>query len=82
MKETFTIKRQKFTVEIHKEGKDYVATCLEIGTSDWGDTKAKALQNVKDCTKSHLQAFPIEWLKIKDKINYAKIKKNISSAVN
>lgn len=65
MKETFVINGQLFTVDVYKEGKDYVATCVEIGTSDWGDTKAEAIQNIKECTEEYLIAFPNGWLKVK-----------------
>jgi len=82
MKETFTVKGHSLTAEIHKEGKDYVATCVEIGTSDWGDTKEEALQNMKECTETHLRIFPIEWLKVIPKIKYAQIKKNIIPRIN
>lgn len=55
---TFIIQKYSFTAKIHKDGKEYTATCVEIGTSEWGDTKEEALQNLKECTETHVKAFP------------------------
>jgi len=60
MKEYFTIAGQMFTADISKEGKDYVANCVEIAVSDFGSTKAKALENLKETTREHLLAFPMD----------------------
>ena len=49
---------QIFTADIHKEGKDYVATCQEVAVSDFGNTKESALRNLAETTNEHLKAFP------------------------
>jgi len=59
MKTTFVIKGQVFTADIHKEGRDYVANCVEVPVSDFGSSKAKALRNLAETTEEHLLAFPM-----------------------
>jgi len=60
MKENFVIAGQLFTAEISKEGKDYVANCIEIAVSDYGSTKDKAVKNLQETTREHLLAFPMD----------------------
>lgn len=65
MKETFTIAGQLFTADIYKQGRNYVAKCIEVPVADFGTTKEEALQNIKECTEEHIKAFPDDLLKIK-----------------
>ena len=60
MNYTFDINGKLYTTSIHKEGKDYVATCIEVAVSDFGGTKQKALQNLAETTQEHLRAFPMD----------------------
>ena len=60
MKEIFSIAGQVFTADIHREGKDWVANCVEVPVSDFGDSKQKALQNLAETTQEHLRAFPMD----------------------
>ena len=60
MQQMFSIANQSFTANIRKEGNNYVAICKEIGTSDFGNTKQKAVQNLKETTQEHLKAFPTD----------------------
>jgi len=62
---TFNIKRQTFTAKVHKEGRNYVAKCIEVPVADFGTTKAKALVNIKETTQEHILAFPEDISKIK-----------------
>ncbi len=47
-----------FTAVIHKEGKLYVAECLEVGTVSQGQTLEEALANLKEATELYLEEFP------------------------
>ena len=47
-----------FTAVIHKEGKLYVAECLEVGTVSQGHTIEEALANLKEATELYLEEFP------------------------
>ena len=58
MKKTFMIAGQTFTADIHKEGKDYVANCVEVPVSDFGSSQESALRNLAVTTGEHLKAFP------------------------
>lgn len=60
MKENFVIAEQLFTANIKKEGKDYIATCVEVAVSDYGSTKQKSIENLKETTREHLLAFPMD----------------------
>lgn len=60
MKENFVIAGQLFTANIQKEGKDYIANCIEVAVSDFGPTKKKAIENLKESTREHLLAFPMD----------------------
>jgi len=61
----FIIKGQSLTAKVHKEGRNYVAKCIEVPVADFGTTKSKALANIKETTKEHLLAFPEDISKIK-----------------
>ena len=82
MKETFYVKGKPLTAKIHKEGKNYVSICEEIGTAEWGNSKEEALKNLQECTEAHLYAFPIDWLKAEIKVKHAKTIANFSPRVN
>jgi len=60
MKENFVMAGQLFTANIQKEGKNYVATCVEVAVSNYGPTKQKSIENLKETTKEHILAFPID----------------------
>ena len=60
MKETFVITGQVFTANIHKEGKNWVANCVEVPVSDFGSSKSAALRNLAETTREHLLAFPMD----------------------
>jgi len=42
------------TLTVHREGPYYVAKCVELGTSSFGDTEEEALQNLQDATMLYL----------------------------
>ena len=54
------MKTRNFTASIHKEGKFYVATCVEIGTVSQGHTLEEALKNLKEATELYLQEFSVK----------------------
>ena len=54
VKRTFCIKEHLFTADITKEGSDYVSICEEVGTTDWGESIEKAVENLKETTEEHL----------------------------
>ncbi|MEK7592672.1 MAG: type II toxin-antitoxin system HicB family antitoxin [Patescibacteria group bacterium] len=45
----------RYSVLIKKEGKHYIASVPTLGISDFGDTKAKALYNVKGAIACHIE---------------------------
>jgi predicted RNase H-like HicB family nuclease len=45
--------RQKFTAAISREGRWYVAQCLEIDIASQGRTEKTALKNLADALKLH-----------------------------
>ena len=49
-----------FTASIHREGKFYVATCIELGTVSQGDDLEQALANLKEATELYLEEFPVK----------------------
>ena len=52
-----------FSASIHKEGNQYVASCIEVGTVSQGDSLEQALSNLKEATELYLDEFPQEkWL--------------------
>lgn len=57
IKRTFYIKGQKFTANVTKEGNDYVSICEEVGTTDWGESIEKSVENLKETTEEHLIVF-------------------------
>ena len=60
MKKTFVIAGQIFIADIHKEGKDYVANCVEVPVSDFGSSQESALRNLAETVNEHLKAFPMD----------------------
>lgn len=38
------------TLTVHREGPHYVAKCVDLGTSSFGDTEDEALANLYDAT--------------------------------
>lgn len=45
----------KFTTSIHKEGKWYVARCLELGVASQGLTIEEAQANLKEAVELYLE---------------------------
>jgi hypothetical protein len=45
--------RQKFTAAVSREGRWYVAQCLEIDIASQGRTEKTALKNLADALKLH-----------------------------
>ncbi|MEO8412087.1 MAG: type II toxin-antitoxin system HicB family antitoxin [Ginsengibacter sp.] len=60
---------------VWKEGQHYVALCLNVEVSSFGDTKEEALENLKEAIELYLEDTPIEGIsKIDDpEIVYAQI---------
>ncbi len=54
------MKTQQFTASIHKEGKFYVATCIEVGTVSQGKTMEEALNHLKEATEIYLEEFTVK----------------------
>lgn len=54
IKRIFSVNGQKFTANVTKEGADYVSICEEVGTTDWGESIEKAVENLKETTEEHL----------------------------
>jgi predicted RNase H-like HicB family nuclease len=52
------MKTKTLTASIHKEGKFYVATCIEIGTVSQGQSIEESLSNLKEATELYLEEFP------------------------
>ncbi len=47
-----------FTTTIHKEGKWYVALCVELGVASQGKTIAEAQKNIKEAVELYLEDVP------------------------
>lgn len=45
---------------VHRDGKLFVAECLEVGTASQGKTVEEALANLKEATELYLGEFPLE----------------------
>jgi predicted RNase H-like HicB family nuclease len=50
---------QTFTAIVYKEDDVYVAECLEVGISSYGDTIEEALANLKEATELYLEECPV-----------------------
>jgi predicted RNase H-like HicB family nuclease len=48
-----------FTAIVHQEGRWFVATCAEIGTTSQGRSMQQALKNLQEATELYLEEFPI-----------------------
>jgi len=46
-------------VAVWKEGKDYVAWCLNVGISSFGDTKKQALESLHEALELYFEDIPI-----------------------
>ena len=51
-------KKLNFTSIVWKEGKDYVAQCLNIDVSSFGRTKKDALKNLTEALELYLEDKP------------------------
>ena len=47
-----------FTTAIHKEGKWFVAQCVELGVASQGLTAAEAKKNLKEAVELYLEDVP------------------------
>lgn len=47
-----------FTTAIHKEGKWFVAQCIELGVATQGRTAAEAKKNLKEAVELYLEDMP------------------------
>ncbi|MFO1532853.1 MAG: type II toxin-antitoxin system HicB family antitoxin [Thermoplasmatota archaeon] len=47
------------TAVLVKEGRLFVATCPEVGTSSQGKTVEEAVANLKEATELYLEEFPM-----------------------
>lgn len=54
IKRTFHVNGQKFTADVTKEGNDYVSICEEVGTTGYGESVEKAVENLKETTEERL----------------------------
>jgi len=45
----------QFAIAVWKEGKHYVAQCLNVDVSSFGGTEKKALQNLKEALALYLE---------------------------
>ena len=52
------MKKAKFTNIIWKEGKYYVAQCLNVDVSSFGKTKKDALKNLEEALELYLEDLP------------------------
>ena len=48
-----------FSASIHREGKIYVALCVEVGTVSQGSSIEDALKNLQESTELYLEEFPL-----------------------
>lgn len=55
---TIAMKKYKFTTSIHKEGKWYVAYCIELGVASQGKNLAEAKKNIKEAVELYLEDIP------------------------
>lgn len=47
-----------FTTTVHKEGRWYVALCVELGVASQGKTAAEAKKNLKEAVELYLEDIP------------------------
>ncbi|MBU2564566.1 type II toxin-antitoxin system HicB family antitoxin [Patescibacteria group bacterium] len=52
------MKKNKFIYITWKEGKYYVAQCLNVDVSSFGDTRSKALKNLEEALELYLEDIP------------------------
>lgn len=52
------MKKYTFTTSIQKEGKWYVAYCVELGVASQGKTLAEAKRNIKEAVELYLEDTP------------------------
>ena len=52
------MKKDKFIYITWKEGKYYVAQCLNVDVSSFGDTRSKALKNLEEVLELYLEDIP------------------------
>jgi predicted RNase H-like HicB family nuclease len=46
---------RKFTASLSKEGKIFVAQCLEVDVASQGSTEGEALQNLQEALELHFE---------------------------
>jgi predicted RNase H-like HicB family nuclease len=47
--------KKKFTASVVREGKTYVAQCLEVDVASQGKTEAQALKNLREALELHFE---------------------------
>ena len=57
-------KRAQFASVVWKEGKYFVAQCLNVDVSSFGKTKVEALQNLKEALELYFEDRPLRFPKI------------------
>jgi len=45
----------EFQIEVRKEGKYYVAQCLDVDVSSFGATKEEALSNIREALELYFE---------------------------
>lgn len=58
-------KRVNFTYIVWKEGKYYVAQCLNIDVSSFGKIKKEAVNNLKEAVELYLEDTKAEFIRVK-----------------
>lgn len=59
------IKKTAFNYIVWKEGKYYVAQCLNIDVSSFGKAKKGAVDNLKEAVELYLEDTKTEFIKVK-----------------
>jgi len=52
------MKKYTFTTTIHKEGRWYVAQCIELGVTTQGKTLSEAKKNIQEAVELYLEDVP------------------------
>jgi len=56
------MRKYTFTTSIQKEGKWYVAQCVELGVASQGKTLIEARKNLKEAVELYLEDTPVREL--------------------
>lgn len=58
------VKPKKFTSIVWKEGRHFVAQCLNVDVSSFGKTKTEALKNLKEALELYFEDRPMRLPKV------------------